>query len=75
MTNPAETLWLPVWDNMEYQKQLKIAARQLQAMYGPDSDYAKHRGEYQAWLDTHGPSLDAGDAMLVEAVGSLEESK
>lgn len=33
--NPADTLWHPVWDNMEYQKQLKLAARILQRQYGP----------------------------------------
>ena len=37
MNNPAETLYRPEWDSMERAKALEIAARQLQAMYGPES--------------------------------------
>lgn len=50
--NPADTYWHPAWDRMEYQRQLKIAARQLQEQYG--GDYAKRRAEYDAWCGTPG---------------------
>jgi hypothetical protein len=58
MTNPADDLYRPDWDAMEREKALKIAAAQLQRIYGPDSGVMPRT---------------SGDLMLLSAIASLDK--